>query len=465
MRPLEPEVRSAESAAARATHLDEVARRHLWPHFTKMGAHATDGVPVFVRGEGCYVYDSEGKRYLDGTAGHFCVNAGHGRTEFAVAASAQMRELAYWSNWGYANPPAIDLAARLAELAPGDLNRVFLTSGGSEAVESALKLARNYHWLRGEAGRTKVIARVNAYHGTTFGALSATGVPSARTQFEPLLSGARHVPNTASPWHEAGRGPLWAAEAIEDCILFERPESVSCVILEPMQNVGGCLEPPPGYFERVREICDRHGVLLISDEVISGWGRIGHIFAGERYGVQPDMITTAKGLASGYAPVGALIASDRVAEPFISSDMPFSHGFTFGGHPVACAVALANIALFEREDLCGQVRRREAELGKMLRGLSDIPIVGDIRGAGYFWGISLVRDKDSSTSFSPEETSSLVSSMRRSFHELGLICKVDDRGGLVVQLAPPLIAGDVEFGEMEAALRKVLSSARLPASG
>ena len=438
-----------------ATELHQLASRHLWPHFTNLRTHVTGGSPVIVHGEGCYVFDESGKRFLDGTAGHMCVNAGHGRTEFADVASTQLRELGYWSNWGYSSPPAIRLAARLAGLAPGDLNRVFLTSGGSEAVETALKLARNYHRLTGDGHRTKVIARTNGYHGTSFGALSATGVPSARVAFEPLVPGARHVPNTLRrPDDRAGLLP--AADAIEECILFERPESVSCVLLEPIQNVGGCLAPPPGYFEKVRAICDRHGILLISDEVISGWGRVGSIFGGDRYGVKPDMVTMAKGLASGYAPVGALIAADRIADAFVDADAIFQHGFTFGGHPVSSAVALENINIFERESLCARVRDHEGDFLATLHRLTDLPIVGEIRGDGYFWGIELVRDADAEARFSSSEGSGVVRRLRADLHERGLICRVDDRGDPVIQLAPPCTAGQEEFDEIESILRASL---------
>ncbi len=333
-----------------------------------------------------------------------------------------------------------------------------LTSGGSEAVETALKLARNYHRLNGDGARTKVIARVNAYHGTSYGALSATGVPSARAQFEPLVPGGRHVPNTKHSFVGTGSSPP-AAEAIEEQILFEDPTTVSCVLLEPIQNVGGCLTPPTGYFERVRTICDRHGVLLISDEVISGWGRIGSIFGGDRYGVRPDMVTMAKGLASGYAPVGALIASDRIAQAFIEQDQVFQHGFTFGGHPLASAIALENIDIFEREDLCGHVREHEHDFQSVLSRLGDIPIVGEIRGDGYFWGIELVRDSEAGARLSADEGGRLVTWLRASLHQRGLICRVDDREEPVIQLAPPCVAGPDEFAEMESILRLSLREA------
>ena len=338
--------------------LQELAKRHLWMHFTPHGVYEDREIPIIVRGEGCYVFDEHGKRYLDGLAALFCVNIGHGRADVAQAGADQAKELGFFTNWTYAHPKAIELAARVADLAPGDLNRVFFTSGGSEAVDSALKLCRQYHKLTGNAGRYKVISRKVAYHGTTMGALTATGIPSAARPFEPIFPGSAHVPNT-NPYRPEVADP---AEAIREKILFEGPETVSCVILEPVQNSGGCLVPPDGYWQRVREICDEFGILLISDEVICAWGRLGEYFGAERFGYEPDLITTAKGLTSSYAPMGAVIASDRVFEPFSRDRNTFSHGITFGGHPVASAVALANLDVFEDEPLNAHVRANEARV-------------------------------------------------------------------------------------------------------
>jgi adenosylmethionine-8-amino-7-oxononanoate aminotransferase len=438
--------------------LGESARRHLWRHFAPVGRD--EDVPIFVRGEGCYVWDEAGGRHLDALSSLFCVNAGHGREELAEAAAAQARELAYATTWDAAHPRAIELAERIAGLAPGDLNRVFFTSGGSEAVESALKLARSYHRARGEPSRVKVIARELAYHGTTFGALSATGLPSVRTPFEPLMPGGCHVPHTDLYRAAEGRDPLWAADAIEERILFEGAETVAAVILEPVQNSGGCLPPPPGYFARVREICDRHGVLLISDDTICSWGRLGTWFGGQRFDYVPDVITTAKGLTSAYVPMGAMVVSDRVAEPFVTGGAVFAHGLTFGGHPVAAAVALANIDLIEREDLLGRVRDNEPELRSALERLYDIPIVGDVRGAGYFWGIELVADQDTKRPFAAAAAQELIDGvLAPELRRRGLICRAADRGYPVIQLAPPLIAGPAEFAEIEGVLRAVLEEA------
>jgi adenosylmethionine-8-amino-7-oxononanoate aminotransferase len=446
--------------AGEASPLQDLARRHLWLHFTRMGAYDGHDVPIIVRGEGCYVWDEHGKRYLDGLAALFCVNAGHGRTELADAAAAQARELGFYTNWSYAHPRAIELAARIATLTPGDLNRVFFTSGGSEAVESAWKLARNYHRLRGEGQRTKLIARELAYHGTSLGALAATGLTGLRTPFEPLTPGGCHVPNTNSYRWPAERDLLWAADAIEERIEFEGPETVAAVILEPVQNAGGCFVPQDGYFQRVREICDRHGVLLISDEVICSWGRLGYYFGSERYGYLPDIITTAKGLASAYVPIGAMIVSDRIVEPFMEGKTMFAHGFTFGGHPLACAVAMANLDIFEREDLCAHVRAKEGEFRATLEELRDLPIVGDVRGAGFFHAIELVKDRDSKENFTDEESEDLLRGfLSGELYRRGLICRADDRGDPVIQLSPPLVADTEQFEEIGEILRSVLSDA------
>jgi adenosylmethionine-8-amino-7-oxononanoate aminotransferase len=444
------------------TTLQEKARRHLWMHFTRMGAYDdAHEIPIITRGEGSYVYDEHGKRYLDGLSALFCVNAGHGRTEIGEAAAAQVKELGFYTNWSYAHPKAIELAARVAALAPADLNRVFFTSGGSEAVESAWKLARQYHKLAGNPLKTKIISREVAYHGTTFGALSITGITPLRTPFEPLVPGAYHVPNTNSYHWPEDRDPLWAADAIEDMIEFQGPETVAAVILEPVQNSGGCFVPQDGYWQRVREICDKHGVLLISDEVICSWGRLGHYFGVDRFDVVPDMITTAKGLTSAYAPMGAVIVSDRIAEPFMHDKKNFTHGITFGGHPVSAVMALANLDIFEREDLCGHVLEKEPEFRGMLDKLrEDLPIVGDVRGAGYFHALELVKDKETKEGFSDEEGEELLRGfMSGELYKHGLICRADDRGDPVIQLSPPLIADTEEFELIDRVLRQVLTDA------
>ncbi|MBN2114531.1 MAG: aspartate aminotransferase family protein, partial [Acidimicrobiia bacterium] len=429
-------------------------------HFTPL--RLVGAAPTIARGEGCYVWDTEGKRYLDGLAGMFVSQVGHGRRELAEAAFRQASTLHYFPIWGHAHQPAVDLAARLAALAPGDLNRVFFTTGGSEAVESAWKFAQQYFQAIGQPQRRKVIARDLAYHGTTMGALSITGLTEIKEPFEPLVPGTVHVPATIL--FRSGMTPeeLAAARAgaIEEAILREGPETVAMVILEPVQNAGGCIPPPADYFRRVREICDRYGVLYVSDEVICGFGRLGHMFGCRRFGVQPDMITCAKGLTSGYSPLGACIISDRLAEPFLGEGPLFLHGITFGGHPVSCAVALANLDVIEGEDLLGRVRDNEALFRGTLEALWDIPIVGDIRGAGYFWAIELVKDRQTNGQYNDEEADLLLRDLLTpELVKAGLICRADDRGDPVIQLSPPLIMEPHHFEETGIALRKALEIA------
>ena len=445
----------------REATLQELAKRHLWLHFSRMGAYANGGeIPVIVRGEGCHVWDEHGKRYFDGLSALFCVNIGHGRHDIAAAGAEQAKELGFFTNWSYAHPPAIQLAARIAGLAPGDLNRVFFTNSGSEAVETALKLCRQYHKLTGHPNKTKVIAREIAYHGTTLGALSATGITALRAPFEPFTPGGCHVPNTNQYRLKPGYGAEMLADAVAERIEFEGPDTVAAVIMEPVQNAGGCFTPPPGYFQRVREICDEYDVLMISDEVICAWGRLGAWFGAEKYDYQPDLITTAKGITSAYAPMGAVIARDKVAEPFLDGAATFLHGLTFAGHPIASCVALANIDAMEQEGVLENVRANEGAFRGMLDGLRDIPIVGDVRGAGYFHAIELVKDKDTKESFDDEESEWLLREfLSDQLFEKGLICRADDRGDPVIQLSPPLIAGPEHFEEIEGMLRPVLEEA------
>jgi adenosylmethionine-8-amino-7-oxononanoate aminotransferase len=446
-------------------HLQAAAKRHLWMHFTRMSSYETNDVPVIVRGEGPWVWDSRGKRYLDGLSGLFVVQAGHGRRELAEAASRQAETLAFFPLWSYAHPNAIELSERLANLAPGDLNRIFFTTGGGEAVETAWKLARQYFRATGEPGRYKVLSRNIAYHGTTMGALSITGLPDIKAPFEPLVPGSVRVANTnfyRAPEHgdDLEAFGQWAANDIEARIEMEGPDTVAAVFLEPVQNSGGCFPPPPGYFQRVREICDRHGVLLVSDEVICAFGRLGSWFGSEHFGYQPDMITCAKGLTSGYSPLGAVLVSDRLMEPFLTGQASFSHGFTFGGHPVSTAVALANLDLFEKEDLVGNANRRASDFRAVLDGLRDLPIVGDVRGEGYFYGIELVKDRATRETFDDAESERLLRGfLSPALFEAGLVCRADDRGDPVIQLAPPLICEQEHFELIGEILRSVLTEA------
>jgi adenosylmethionine-8-amino-7-oxononanoate aminotransferase len=326
-------------------------------------------LPVIVSGEGSYVTDDKGRDYVDGLAGLFTTQVGNGRTELADAASRQMKELGFFPNWSFQHPRSLELAAKIAEIAPGDLNTSFFVSSGSEAVETVIKLARQYHKANGEPGRYKIISRKVAYHGTTMGALSATGLPSFKAPFEPLAQGFAHIANTQ-------QDPEGAADAIEEAIEFGPPETVAAVILEPVQNGGGCLVPPPDYWRRAREICDRHGVLLVSDAVICAFGRLGEWFGIERFDVVPDMTSFAKGVTSGYLPMGGVVVNDRIAHTLKDRASMFMHGSTFGGHPVSSAVALENIRIIERENLLQNVHDLEGHFGDELKRMAaDHPLV------------------------------------------------------------------------------------------
>ncbi|MGO4298241.1 aspartate aminotransferase family protein [Glutamicibacter sp. MCAF14] len=451
----------------RGTDRQQAARDHLWMHMARHSGISQGGhVPIISRGEGHKIYDDAGREYFDGLAGLFVVNAGHGRAELAEVMAKQAEKLAFMPLWSYAHEPAIDLAERLASYAPGDLNRVFFTTGGGEAVESAFKLAKQHFKMKGKPGKTKVISRALAYHGTPQGALAITSLPDMKTPFEPLVPGTFRVPNTnfyRAPEMFADNEKdfgLWAAERIREAIEFEGADSVAAVFLEPVQNSGGCFPPPPGYFDRVREICDEYDVLLVSDETICAFGRIGSMFACNDFGYVPDIITSAKALTSGYAPLGVMVVSDKLFEPFTKGDNTFYHGYTFGGHPVAAAVAMANLDIFEREGLNENVKNNADAFKSTLSKLTDLDIVGDVRGAGYFYGIELVKDKATKETFNDAESERLLRDyLSPALWEAGLYCRADDRGDPVIQLAPPITIGQPEFDQIESILRTVLKEA------
>jgi len=449
--------------------IQQKANDHFWMHFTRQsGMEAGKGVPVIVRGEGHHIYDDKGNKYIDGLSGLFVVQVGHGRERLAEVAKKQAEELAFFPLWSYAHPKAVELADRLAEYAPGDLNRVFFTTGGGEAVESAFKLAKQYWKLMGRPTKHKVISRFVAYHGTPQGALAITGIPAMKEMYEPLTPGGFRVPNTnyyraeemGFPGGTEEEFGIWAANRIEEMIQFEGPETVAAVFLEPVQNSGGCFPPPPGYFQRVREICDRYDVLLVSDEVICAFGRIGEMFACNAFDYVPDIITCAKGMTSGYSPIGAMIASEKLYEPFKTGTTAFYHGYTFGGHPVSAAVALENLDIFEEEKINEHVRENSPKFRAALERLLDLPIVGNVRGAGYFFGIELVKNKETKETFNDEESEVLLRGfLSKALFDAGLYCRADDRGDPVIQLAPPLTIGEKEFDEIEGILRRVLTEA------
>jgi adenosylmethionine-8-amino-7-oxononanoate aminotransferase len=443
----------------------QTALDHLWLHFSRMGAYGPGGseeIPVIVKGEGCYLEDSHGRRYLDALAGLFAVQIGYSYgEELGQAALKQMRELPFYTNWGYAHPRAIELAGEVAELAPEGLERVFFTSGGSESVESAWKLVRQFHNANGEPQRRKAIARNIAYHGVTLGALALTGVERFREPFAPAAIETRHVSNTNSFRGELSGAELTDAllEEVEQAVLAEGPETVAMIIAEPLQNAGGCLVPPPGYWAGLREIADRYGILLVADEVITGCGRLGEWFGVTRYGATPDLITIAKGLTSAYAPMGAVLVSDRVAAPLYEDKATLLHGITFAGHPLCAAIALKNIEIFARDRVLENVRAREAGLRERLEALRELPIVGDVRGEGFFWAVEMVKDETAGR-FDADERERLIRGfMPARLLEAGLIARADDRGDAVLQIAPPLISDDAVLDEIVEAMRAVLSDA------
>lgn len=444
--------------------LQELAKQHLMLHFSDMSVDSSE-IKVIDRGEGYHVFDSEGNRYIDGLSGLYCASLGHSHgEEIGAVAAEQMAKLPFTSNWTVAHPSSIEAAARIADLAPEGLERVFFSSGGSEAVESAYKIAVQWHAAAGQPQRRKVIARKDAYHGVTLGALSMTGMPVCRTPFEPLPIPTRHVSSTNAYRHRAGddEDALCRAllDEIEETIEFEVAETVAMIIAEPVQNAGGCFVPPRGYWQGLREICDRHGVLLVSDEVICAWGRIGTWFGGERFDYVPDLITFAKGVTAGHFAFGGMIISDKVAEPFVKGADSYMHGYTFGGHPVGSAVALATIDVLERERIPERVRGNEDHARALLEGLRDIPIVGDVRGCGHFFALELVRDQESKETLEgPTAEWLLKDVLTERLYERGLICRLDDRADPIVQIAPPLIGGTEMFDEITAILRDGLEHA------
>jgi len=452
---------SIPTTAMSVEQLEQAARDHLWLHFTSMKGHTP---PIIVRGDGCYLEDANGRRYLDALAGLFAVQIGYSYgEEMGQAALEQMRELPFYTNWSYAHPRAIELAYEVAQLAPGDLNRVFFVSGGSEAVESAWKLARQYHQARGER-RWKAVSRRTAYHGTTMGALSINGIPELRTPFEPLVPDVIHVRNTNRyhrPLDETEEEfTAFLLEDLESAIVQAGPSTVAMVIMEPVQNAGGAFTPPQGYWQGVRAICDRYGVLLCADEVITGFGRIGEWFGSDLYDIRPDLVTCAKGLSSAYASIGAVIATDGVVEPFLNGDATYTHGITFGGHPVQCAIALKNIEIMKRERVVENVRDNGGDFRATLEQLLDLPIAGDLRGTGYFYALELVKDKETHETFTDDECETLLRGfLSPALFEKGLICRADDRGDPVVQISPPLIATQKEFDEIAGTLGEVLDEA------
>lgn len=443
----------------------EAAKAHTWLHFTRHSPYNKIDMTIIERGEGHYLIDSKGRKVIDGLSGLFTCNAGHARPELAEAAAKQMMELDFMPLWSYHHPRAIELAERLLSYAPEGMTRIFFTTGGTEGVESAWKIAKQYFRMTGKPQKHKVISRMTAYHGTSHGALSITGIPAFKQMFEPLVPSAFRVPNTnyyraPHEFKNEDEFGIWAANRLEEAILFEGPDTVAAFFVEPIQNAGGCFTAPKSYFKRVREICTKYDVILVADETITGYGRTGEMFGSIRYDIQPDMMVTAKAITSGAQPLGALFLKEKFFEPFKEGTATLAHGYTFGGHPVACAVALANLDIYDREKIVDNVRTNSPVFRKTLEKLYDLPIVGNVRGDGYFFAVELVKDKKTKETLTGVEAEKLLRGfLNTALFDAGLYCRADDRGDPVIQLAPPLTIGPKEFDEIEQILRGVLTEA------
>lgn len=441
-----------------------LAQRHLLPHFTRGEVWNSPSLPVIVRGEGCHLYDDMGQRFLDGLAGLFCVNIGHGRADIPAAAMKQMETLAYWTNWSAAHPMSAEVAAKIAGHAPGDLDVVFFVNSGSEAAESAIKFARQYWYGQGQPQRTKILSREMSYHGTTLGALAVTGIPKFKDPFGPLMPGVAHFPNTVGETIPQGgtAADLPSVKALVNLIESEGPETVAAIFVEPVQNSRGALVPPQGYWQELRAIADRYGILLVADEVICGFGRLGEWFGSTKFDVVPDMITFAKGVTSGYAPLGGVLIRRPLAERLMSAEGAgvFTHGATWGGHPVATAVALANLQAFEEEKVIENVRENEPYFQQHLNALREAhPTVKEWRGTGYFYAIELTGDRESGRELTDTQAMQLVREvMPAAMREVNLITRPDDRGATLLMLSPPLIADHDVLDELAHGVDAVLSA-------
>ncbi|WP_396657726.1 aminotransferase class III-fold pyridoxal phosphate-dependent enzyme [Microbacterium sp.] len=435
------------------------ATSHLWRHFANPDASA---INVMVRGEGCYLYNSDGQRFLDGVSNMFCANLGYSYgDEFAEAAGEQLRTLGYQAIWGSASTVAIELAERIISHAPEGIEHVFFTPSGGESVEAAWKFARQYFQLRGEK-RWKALSRRLAYHGTTLGALALMGLDDYRTTFEPVVPGGTRFRNTYRGDRPEGETEeeftAFLLADLEERILEEDPSTIAMIIVEPLQNHGGCLVPPAGYGEGVRALCDKYGILLVTDEVITGFGRVGAWFASTRYGFEPDMITVAKGLSAANAPMGAVLLSEKLHEEFSKPGVIVNHGNTFGGHPVSCAIALRAFDIMERLDLPGYVASKEGELRAALESLQDIPNVVSVSGAGFFYAIELTRFRPDGTQYAESELGEVYgpSAVAAPLAARGVLCRVMVEGGRPLMfIGLPLVADTSEFEFLRDNLRDV----------
>ncbi|ONI80726.1 aspartate aminotransferase family protein [Saccharothrix sp. ALI-22-I] len=429
------------------TALSATAARHLLLNMTPNGSPGDDGVFVVRSGDGPYVRDEDGTRYIDGLSGLYCCQLGYSYAdEIAEAAGKQLRELCYSPLWSAsAHPAAIELAERLAGIAPAGIEHTFFSSGGAEAVETAWKIARLYHALHGEPGRTKALSRRGAYHGLTIGALSLTDEPGLTEPYGPPAIDTRFVSNT----NRHGLPPEMANDSVftahllaelEDVIVAEGPETIAMLIAEPVQNRGGCIAPPAGYWQGLRALADRYGFLLVADEVITGFGRLGEWFGGDRYGAEPDVVTVAKGITAGYAPMGATLVGPRVAEVINRPGVVLNHGYTFGGHPLSAAIALRTLEIMERDEVFDNVRDLQGGFASGMAALTDLPIVADVRGAGFFYAVELNGDREDGGFSDAARQALVVDLIPRRLREAGLLARVYDRAAPLLQIAPPLIS-------------------------
>jgi adenosylmethionine-8-amino-7-oxononanoate aminotransferase len=394
---------------------------------------------VWVKSEGSYLVDADGNRIIDGLSSLWNVSAGHSRKELAEAAYKQMNELAFASSYaGGSNRPAIELAERLSTITYPSINNFYFTSGGGESTDSNFKLARYYWKVKGKPEKTKVISRIWGYHGVTFAAMCATGIKGYWPMFEPMIPGFSHIP-APDPYHypmpeDGSSQGVAAANELEKEILKQGPETVAMFIAEPVQGAGGVIVAQDDYFARIREICDQYEVLLVSDEVITGFGRTGRMFGLEHYGVEPDLMQFAKSITSGALPLGGIGINDEISETIRSSDKPWMHAYTYSGHPTTCAVALATLDIVEKEDLPGQAATKgEAMLQQYKDALGNHPHVGNIRGKGMMHGIEIVKDKSTKEWFEPEF--GLGAKLTKAMLERGLYTRVRSE---VICSAPPL---------------------------
>jgi putrescine---pyruvate transaminase len=444
-------------SAEESSRLYELDRTHWLHPQGDLGATAgTIPQLIFANGKGATLTDADGSEYIDGMASLWNVNVGYGRTELADAAAAQMKALAFSSAYGgFGTKPAIELAAKLAELAPGELEVTYFASGGAEANDTAYKIARLYWKLRGEPERVNIISRIRDYHGLTYGATSATGLANFWKGFEPLAPGFLHAPSP-DPYRYSGQGSAGAAyaKALEDVVLKAGPQTVAAVIVEPVQGAGGVIVPPADYFPLVRQVCDRHGLLLIADEVITGFGRTGRWFALEHWNVQADLMIFAKGVTSGYLPLSGVMLTRSVHDTLKSVKGPFAHGFTYSGHPTACAVALRNLQILEDEGLVQRAAEKGAYLQERLQGLRSHEIVGDVRGLGLIGGIELVRDRDTKELF--DGTAGAARRVWLAALEQGVI--VRPLPGDVLAMSPPFVITNEQIDRMVMVLDKAIAS-------